>query len=38
MASIFAEYAPPGADIARVTRMLLVHDIVEIDAGGHLLL
>jgi putative hydrolase of HD superfamily len=33
MASLLAEYAPPGVDIARVTRMLLVHDIVEIDAG-----
>jgi putative hydrolase of HD superfamily len=33
MATLLAEYAPPGVDIARVTRMLLVHDIVEIDAG-----
>jgi putative hydrolase of HD superfamily len=33
MANLLAEYAPPGVDIARVTRMLLVHDVVEIDAG-----
>ncbi|MFB9251385.1 HD domain-containing protein [Sphaerisporangium melleum] len=33
LAMVFAEYAPPGADLARVTAMLLVHDIVEIDAG-----
>jgi putative hydrolases of HD superfamily len=33
MASLLAEYGPPGLDIARVTRMLLVHDVVEIDAG-----
>jgi putative hydrolase of HD superfamily len=33
MASVLAEYAPAGADLARVTRMLLVHDLVEIDAG-----
>ncbi|MBJ7328918.1 MAG: HD domain-containing protein [Solirubrobacteraceae bacterium] len=28
-----AEFAPADADIARVVTMLLVHDIVEIDAG-----
>src|SRR6478672_1757435 len=33
MASVLAEYGPPGIDIAHATRMLLVHDIVEIDAG-----
>ncbi len=33
MASLFAEYAPATVDITRVTRMLLIHDIVEIDAG-----
>lgn len=27
------EYAPPGADLEKVLRMLLIHDIVEIDAG-----
>lgn len=33
MAIVLAEYGPPGLDIARVIRMLLVHDLVEIDAG-----
>ena len=33
MAQTLAEYAPPGTDIGRVTAMLLVHDLVEIDAG-----
>ena len=33
MALVMAEYAPPGTDIARVVSMLLVHDVVEIDAG-----
>jgi len=33
MALTLAEHAPPGTDISRVTAMLLVHDIVEIDAG-----
>jgi len=28
-----AEYAPEGTDIAHAVRLLLVHDIVEIDAG-----
>ena len=32
MALVLAEYAPPGADLARVVEMLLVHDVVEIDA------
>ena len=32
-ALVLADYAPPGADISRVIAMLLVHDIVEIDAG-----
>jgi putative hydrolase of HD superfamily len=32
-AALLAEYAPAGADVARVTRMVLVHDVVEIDAG-----
>ncbi|MEE9388391.1 MAG: HD domain-containing protein [Paracoccaceae bacterium] len=30
-----AEFAEPGVDINRVIRMLLLHDIVEIDAGDH---
>jgi len=33
MALVLAEYAPPGTDIGRVTGMLLLHDLVEIDAG-----
>jgi putative hydrolase of HD superfamily len=33
MASVLAEYAAEGADIGRATRMLLIHDVVEIDAG-----
>lgn len=33
MALIFAEYAKGDVDINRVIRMLLLHDIVEIDAG-----
>jgi len=33
MAMTLAEHAPPGTDIGRVTAMVLVHDLVEIDAG-----
>ncbi|GII81247.1 hydrolase [Sphaerisporangium rufum] len=33
MAMVFGEYAPEGTDLDRVIAMLLVHDIVEIDAG-----
>lgn len=33
MALIFSEYADSDVDIHRVTRMLLIHDLVEIDAG-----
>lgn len=33
LAMIFAEHAPPGTDLDKVIAMLLVHDIVEIDAG-----
>ncbi|MBI5162690.1 MAG: HD domain-containing protein [Magnetospirillum sp.] len=33
MALVLAEYAPPGTDIARAACMLLLHDVVEIDAG-----
>jgi putative hydrolase of HD superfamily len=33
MAVTLAEHAPPGTDIGRVTAMLLMHDLVEIDAG-----
>lgn len=33
LARVFAEYAPEGTDIDHVVNMLVVHDIVEIDAG-----
>jgi putative hydrolase of HD superfamily len=34
MAAMLAEHAAPaGVDVMRVVRMLLIHDIVEIDAG-----
>lgn len=33
MALILAEYAESGTDITRVIKMVLIHDIVEIDAG-----
>ncbi len=33
MALVLRDYAPAGADLGRVTAMLLVHDLVEIDAG-----
>ena len=33
LALVLAEHAPPGVDVTRVLRMLLVHDVVEIDAG-----
>jgi putative hydrolase of HD superfamily len=33
MAVTLAEHAPPGTDISRVTAMVLLHDLVEIDAG-----
>ena len=33
MAGVLAEYAPEGVDLARVVRMVLVHDLVEIDEG-----
>jgi putative hydrolase of HD superfamily len=33
MATVLAEYAGAAIDLARVVRMLLVHDLVEIDAG-----
>ena len=32
-AMVLAEYSPVPVDLARVLRMLTVHDIVEIDAG-----
>ena len=33
MALTFAEHAEPGTDMHRVLMMLVVHDVVEIDAG-----
>lgn len=33
MVPLLAEYGPAGTDLARVQLMLLIHDIVEIDAG-----
>jgi putative hydrolases of HD superfamily len=33
MALVLAEYAPPGLDLQRVLAMLVLHDLVEIDAG-----
>jgi putative hydrolase of HD superfamily len=33
MAIVLSEYAPPGADLLSAIRMLLIHDLVEIDAG-----
>ena len=33
MALVLAEHAPPGTDLSRVMAMVVVHDLVEIDAG-----
>lgn len=33
MAIVFGQYAPLGADLSRVTAMVVLHDLVEIDAG-----
>lgn len=33
MALVLAEHAPEGADMLKIVKMCLVHDIVEIDAG-----
>ena len=33
MALVLADCAPPGADPARTMTMLLIHDLVEVDAG-----
>lgn len=33
MVLIFSEYAPKGVDLAHVTKLLIVHDLVEIYAG-----
>ncbi|HYH83140.1 MAG TPA: HD domain-containing protein [Longimicrobium sp.] len=33
LAVLLGDAAPPGVDHARVLRMLLVHDVIEVDAG-----
>ena len=33
MALVLGDYAPPGTDLSRVMAMLVVHDLVEVDAG-----
>ena len=33
MAVVLSEYASPKVDVLRVVKMLLIHDLVEIDAG-----
>jgi putative hydrolases of HD superfamily len=33
MAQVLGEHAPPGTDMGKVTGMVLLHDLVEIDAG-----
>jgi len=33
MAQVLDEHAPPDTDLAKVTAMVLLHDLVEIDAG-----
>lgn len=33
MALLFERHAPAGVDVDRVIRMLLIHDLVEVDAG-----
>ncbi|MFQ5536150.1 MAG: HD family hydrolase [Gemmatimonadota bacterium] len=33
MVPLLGEYAPEGADPERAMRMLLIHDVVEVDAG-----
>jgi putative hydrolase of HD superfamily len=33
MAVLLAEYGPAGLDLTRVIKMVLIHDLVEIDAG-----
>ncbi|WP_416676870.1 HD domain-containing protein [Egbenema bharatensis] len=33
MAIVLFEYAPPEVDLKRAIQMLLIHDVVEIDAG-----
>lgn len=37
LAMLLGDYAPVGTDINRVIQMLLIHDVVEVDAGDTLL-
>lgn len=37
LALVLADYAPEGVSIQKVIKMLLLHDVVEIDAGDTLL-
>lgn len=34
-AMVLGEHGPDGVDLTRVIKMLILHDIVEIDAGDH---
>ena len=33
MAPLLLEYGPPGLDLQRILRVVIIHDLVEIDAG-----
>ena len=33
MALVLGEHAPPGSDLSKVSAMVVLHDLVEIDAG-----
>ena len=33
MALVLADHAPPGTDLGKVSAMVVLHDLVEIDAG-----
>jgi len=37
LALVLADYAPEGVDLFKVIKMLLIHDVVEVDAGDVLL-
>ena len=38
LAPLYAEHAPPDTDLDHVLRLLVVHDLVEVYAGDHLVL
>lgn len=38
LALLYAEHAPPDTDLNHVLRLLVVHDLVEVYAGDHLVL